>query len=105
MVSTYGVKRASILNHSRYFHVVDGLDLDVMHDQLEGVIPLEVKLLLKKYIQEDQYFTLQTLNERIANFAYGSEDLSNKPSGIKQQALSNAAASLSQSGTDFLNNN
>ena len=42
--STYGVKRSSILNQSCYFHVVDGLDLDVMHDQLEGVLPLEIKL-------------------------------------------------------------
>lgn len=36
LASTYGVKRASILDQSQYFHVVDGLDLDVMHDQLEG---------------------------------------------------------------------
>lgn len=40
--STYGVKRASILSQSRYFHVVDGLDLDVMHDQLEGTLPLQI---------------------------------------------------------------
>ena len=32
----YGVKRDSILNQSKFFHVVDGLDLDPMHDQLEG---------------------------------------------------------------------
>ena len=36
------VKRASILNQLRFFHVVDGLCLDVMHDQLEGVLPLEI---------------------------------------------------------------
>ena len=68
MASTYGVKRASILNQSLFFHVVDGLDLDVMHDQLEGVLPLEIKLLLKKYIKEEEYITLGTLNERIRTF-------------------------------------
>lgn len=98
LASTYGVKRASILNQSQYFHVVDGLDLDVMHDQLEGVLPLEVKLLLKKYIQEEAFFTLQTLNERIENFDFGSPDVCNKPSPIKPQVLLTDTASLSQSG-------
>lgn len=86
LASTYGVKRASILNQSRYFHVVDGLDLDVMHDQLEGVLPFEIKLLLKKFVREQDFFTLDTLNERITKFDYGLPDLSNKPSPIKQQA-------------------
>lgn len=95
--STYGVKRSSILNQSRYFHVVDGLDLDVMHDQLEGVLPLEIKLLLKKYINMDKYFTLDILNERISSFNYPLVDASNKPSSIKQQVLSSDSASLSQS--------
>ena len=99
MASTYGVKRASILNQSRFFHVVDGLDLDVMHDQLEGVLPLEIKLLLKKYIKVEEYITLGTLNERIRTFDYGSSDISNKPSQIKEQALTNNSASLSQLGT------
>ena len=77
---------------------MDGLDLDVMHDQLEGVLPLEIKLLLKKYVREEEYFTVETLNERIQKFDYGPPDMSNKPSPIKQQALSNDSASLSQSG-------
>lgn len=79
--------------------MTDGLDLDIMHDQLEGVLPLEVKLLFKKYIQDDGYFTLELLNERISNFDYGSPDVSNKPSPIKQQSLTSASASMSQSGT------
>ena len=98
LASTYGVKRASILNQSQYFHVVDGLDLDVMHDQLEGVLPLEIKLLLKRFVREERYFTLDTLNERIERFDYGPPDISNKPSLIKQQALTNDSASMSQSG-------
>lgn len=98
LFSTYGVKRSSILNQSRYFHVVDGLDLDVMHDQLEGVLPLEIKLLLQKYITVDKYFTLEVLNERIAGYSYPLVDASNKPSLIKQQVLCSDSASLSQSG-------
>ena len=100
LASTYGVKRVSILNESAFFHVVDGLDLDVMHDQLEGVLPLEIKLLLRQYIQVDNFFTLEVLNERIGRFAYGPVDKSNKPSPIKHQALARAdgSGSMSQSG-------
>ena len=97
LFATYGVKRSSILNQSRYFHVVDGLDLDVMHDQLE-VLPLEIKLLLRKYITVDKSLTLDVLNERIAGFSYPLVDASNKPSLIKQQVLCSDSASLSQSG-------
>ena len=78
MASSYGVKGASILNQLRFFHVVDGLDLDVMHGQLEGALPLEIKLLLKKYIKVEEYITLVTQNERIRTFDYGSSDISKK---------------------------
>ena len=70
LFSTYGVKRSFILNQFRYFHVVHGLDLDVMHDQLEGVLPLEIKLLLQKYITVDKCLTLDVLNEKIAGCSF-----------------------------------
>ena len=38
----YDVKSNSILSQSKFFRVVDGLDPDIMHDQLEGVLPLSV---------------------------------------------------------------
>ena len=66
--SAHGVKRASILNRFIYFNVVDSLDLDVMHDQLEGVLALETKMLLQQYIKGDHTFTLDTVNEMIVFF-------------------------------------
>jgi hypothetical protein len=36
MAKVYGVKWSSLLNQSKFFHLVDGLDLDIMHEQLEG---------------------------------------------------------------------
>lgn len=100
LTSTYGIKRKSILNDLSYFNVVDGLDPDIMHDQLEGVLPLQVKLMLKLFINDNKYFTLEVLNSRIEKFNYGLSDSSNKPSPIKQQALTagNDSASLSQTG-------
>ena len=78
--------------------MVDGLDLDAMHDQLEGVLPLQIKLLLQNYTTGKKYFTLDLLNERRAGSRHPSVDGRNKPSPIKQQALTSDSAPLSQSG-------
>ena len=44
----YGVNRRSILNSLTYFSVASGaLIPDIMHDVLEGALPLELKLMLK----------------------------------------------------------
>ena len=44
----YGVNRRALLNTLTYFNVASGaLIPDIMHDVLEGVLPLEVKLMLK----------------------------------------------------------
>ena len=94
----HGVKNKSILNRSKFFHVVDGLDPDIMHDQLEGVLPLTVKLMWKHFIQVDKYLTLDMLNHRIKAYNYGSADVTNKPSELKPTILSNDSGSISQSG-------
>ncbi|XP_020616845.1 uncharacterized protein LOC110054828 [Orbicella faveolata] len=72
-----------------------------MHDQLEGVLPLEIKLLLQKFISVEKYFTLDILNRRMAAFSYPIVDACNKPSAITQQALSSDSPSLSQSASQM----
>lgn len=75
---TYGLNRDSILNSSRYFHVVDGLAPDIMHNILEGSLQFEVQELLKHCIQTEAYFTLE-LNTVIEEFPYVLSDKANKP--------------------------
>jgi hypothetical protein len=41
--TTFGIIRKSVLHKSKYFHIVDGLVPDVMHNVLEGCLPCEVK--------------------------------------------------------------
>ena len=44
----YGVNRRALLNTLEFFSVASGaLIPDIMHDVLEGALPLEVKLMLK----------------------------------------------------------
>lgn len=50
-----------------------------MHVVLEGVLPLETKLLLHMFIYDKKYFSLKLFNERVANFTYGKEEARNKP--------------------------
>lgn len=46
----FGVNRRSLLTSLSYFDVTSGILIpDVMHDFLEGVVPLEFKLMLKVY--------------------------------------------------------
>ena len=46
--TTFGVNRRALLNSLKFFDVTSGaLIPDIMHDILEGALPLEVKLMLK----------------------------------------------------------
>lgn len=77
-LSDYGIKSRSCLYKIPQFHVLNGLPPDLMHDALEGIVPYEIKLVLKKLISL-KFFTLQYLNQRIIHFKYGKTDSANKP--------------------------
>ena len=95
---TYGINRRSILNKSRFFHVVGGLPTDAMHDILEGVLHYEMKEMLKDFVKMHRLFTLEELNTRIAKFDFGYYNDKNKPSPITEQKLSSNDNSLKQHG-------
>jgi len=45
------------------FSIIGGLPHDVMHDLLEGVLPYEMKLLLKYLISSNNSVTLEFFND------------------------------------------
>ena len=90
--------RRSILNKSRFFHVVGGLPTDAMHDILEGVLHYEMKEMLKDFVKMHRLFTLEELNARIARFDLGYYNDKNKPSPITEEKLSSNDNSLKQHG-------
>lgn len=81
----------------RYFHVTEGLVPDIMHDVLEGVLPFELKELLKFLISE-KVFTLSELNNAIQTFPYTFLDAANKPNIIEVTTLRSSDHSLKQTG-------
>ena len=95
--TTYGISCKSILNESRFFHVVDGMIPDIMHDILEGSLQLHIKWLLKHCITHMKYFTINILNERIRSFNYGAAEGSNRPTCIAPDVLMSSNISVKQS--------
>ena len=97
--TTYGVNRRSVLNQVDYFNVASGqLPQDVMHVLYEGVLPLNVKLMLHRFISEEHLFTLKTLNDRIFSFSYGRNEARNKPSKCIEQGHLDGSKRLPFSG-------
>ena len=95
--TTYGIKRDSTLNTSKFFHVTEGLVPDVMHDCLEGCLPYEMKELLRHLFQCGT-ITLPALNEIIQTFPYQASDTRNKPSTISSSTMSSSDHALKQTG-------
>lgn len=95
-VSQSGVKRGCIFNSLHYLHVTENAVPDIMHDLLEGVVSMEVKLVLHKFIYVDNFFTLATFNSYLSNHSYGFCDQKNKPSCLLESTLKSRDNSLKQ---------
>ena len=76
----YGVNSQSVLNKIPNFHVANGqMPQDLMHLLFEGVVPFEIKLMLKVFIYEKCYLDLDLLNSRLSSFVYGRSESRTKP--------------------------
>lgn len=76
----FGVNADTELNKLENFNSTENTIFDPMHDLLEGIIPLEIKNVLKYYIFEKKLFDVEFLNQRIHSFRYGCIEICNKPS-------------------------
>lgn len=88
----YGINRRSYLESLPHFSVITGMPHDIMHDLFEGVIPYELKLLIK-YCTSQAYFQLATLNQRLRAFSYGYTEVSDKPAPIESEEKLRQSAS------------
>lgn len=70
----YGVKSSCALSdYLAYFHPITGFPPDLLHDLLEGVVPVEIALCLKALISK-KYFSLDDLNKAIVSFPFEHSD-------------------------------
>ncbi|XP_016663981.2 uncharacterized protein LOC107885069, partial [Acyrthosiphon pisum] len=86
-VSLTGIKELCIWNSIESFHVVNNLSVDLMHDLLEGVCNYDMSGILRSFILDSKYFSVETLNSKIQLFDYGPIEIRNRPPLISEQAL------------------
>jgi len=83
---TYGINQRSVLMDVNYFSIFEGgLPHDLMHDLLEGLVPLEIKHLLSYYVSSGT-IALQEFNDRLIKFNYGYSE-KDKPNPILSTTL------------------
>lgn len=87
-VHRLGIKGYCILNDLKYFHTCTNFTADIMHDILEGTLPLTIKLFLNHLIKL-KVTTLEDINTRIFQFNYGALEIKNKPSPVSLGKLGN----------------
>lgn len=80
--SSTGIKFDSVLNELPYFHVVNNVSFDIMHDLLGGVVPDFLRNMLTSFIT-DKFISLNQLNHRIESFNYGPHYSKTKPTFFK----------------------
>lgn len=100
---TYGINYSSPLNQIDGFHAAScQMPQDIMHVLFEGVLHMELQLMFKHYIYNEHYFSLDTLNARIENFAYGRTETRNKPPKSFIPAHISGSRKLPLSGNKYL---
>lgn len=86
----YGVKGSCPLSESlQHFHVVTGYPPDLLHNLLEGIVPMELALCLKALICKG-IISLEALNDTIRQFPYTFSDRTNQPQLIPKTFSSKA---------------
>ncbi|XP_070534241.1 uncharacterized protein [Ptychodera flava] len=97
---TYGVTQLSVFHQTLGFNICTGFPHDMMHVLLEGVVPLEVKLLLRYCIGE-QYFSMNQVNAKLKFFSYGYSERKNKPP-IYKNNIDSGDTKIKQSASQML---
>ena len=69
-------RQCTITERLNNFHVTTGYPADVLHDLLDGIVPLELALCLDILIKK-KYFSLEELNRIIKPFPYKWKDRTN----------------------------
>lgn len=76
----FGIRTESELHKLKYFHLTKNYGLDSMHDMSEGIIMMELRLVLNQFIVKQGLFTVEKLNTRLHSFQYGIREIKNRPS-------------------------
>ena len=74
----YGVRDQCVLAELEMFDPITSLPPDVMHDIFEGLMPINVEVVIRGLVNA-KIITIKHLNGIIESFPYGPSDVSDKP--------------------------
>lgn len=75
LVTNYlGVKKLGIFQRLTNYHIITGQPPDIMHDMLEGTIPLNFYFMMVKF-KTDKILTVEDLNSALKAYKYGRVDI------------------------------
>ncbi|XP_023317233.1 uncharacterized protein LOC111694208 [Trichogramma pretiosum] len=100
---THGVEEECIFNQIPYFHVTKNSCVDLTHDLYEGICRYDMGHILHHLIQKN-YFTLEKVNERLANLSKKCMDDMNVMTKLPNDCVSKKYLILSASEMSFLIN-
>lgn len=102
-MSVPGIVERSIWNTIHSFHVVNNYSVDLMHDILEGVCDYDIFSILRYFVFEIKYFTLETLNHKIKLFNYGPTDIRNRPPLLSENTFKSNSNTIKMSASEMWN--
>ena len=78
LISNCGVRCRSPFDVLNSFEAVESLPPDIMHDHLEGVIPLTMKLVIE-FLTNENFMTKESFQIAMQQFTFEKNDCKNKP--------------------------
>jgi len=74
-VTATGVRQSCLFNDLQYFHAVENVFVDMMHDLFEGICKYDICQILLRFITIDKFFSLENFNYRKGMFNYGETEI------------------------------
>ena len=86
--TTYGIRVDSVIHsHLTFFHATEGFPADVSHDLLEGVVPYEMALCVKKFIEKGYFNSITQINDILSAWKFTYTDSVNRPQPLSKNTL------------------
>lgn len=95
--TNYGINFMSVLEEVPGYSIINGLPHDIMHDLYEGVVPYELKLLLRHCISNG-YFSMNEINGRIERYGFDC----NEPRLLDPAIIRNNDVKIRQSASQMM---
>ena len=95
--TTYGINYMSVLEEVPGYSIINGLPHDIMHDLYEGIVPYELKLLLRHCLNS-MYFSVDELNGRIERYGFDC----NEPRLLDNSVIRGSESKIRQSASQMM---